>query len=205
VGVRVKMAERLRLTKDEIARLEAQARTNPPTPPVLMLRITADDLRPAPPQPANALDLAELETLLFGLVNSARQRYLPRWLGNPNLRWHAPAAAVARGHAADMLRRQYVDHVSPEGVKVAQRLARHGIHYLACGENIGIVYGANSHGAQGIVDIHNAFMNQPARLTNHRGNVLNPIWSHVGIGVAYRPQGGLVVAQNFIAALPPSR
>ncbi len=70
---------------------------------------------------------------------------------------------------------------------------------MACGENIGVVYGAASHSDQGIYEIHKAFMNQPRRLTNHRGNLLNPIWSHVGIGVAYDPSGTLILTQNFIA------
>ena len=44
-------------------------------------------------------------------------------------------------------------------------------------------------------------MNQPRRLTNHRANILNPVWTHVGIGVAYAPEGQLIVTQNFIATL----
>jgi uncharacterized protein YkwD len=43
-------------------------------------------------------------------------------------------------------------------------------------------------------------MSQPRSLTNHRGNLLNPIWTHVGIGVAYNPDGALVVTENFISA-----
>ena len=53
----------------------------------------------------------------------------------------------------------------------------------------------------GLLDeIHQAFMNQPRSLTNHRGNILNPIWTHAGIGIAYNPDGSLVVSQNFISA-----
>ncbi len=44
-------------------------------------------------------------------------------------------------------------------------------------------------------------MNQPRRLTNHRGNVLNPVWTHVGIGVAYAPQGQLIVTQIYLTTL----
>jgi uncharacterized protein YkwD len=79
-------------------------------------------------------------------------------------------------------------------------LNAHGVRFFACGENIGVVYGENSHIVQGAHDIHNAFMNQPRGLSNHRGNILNPIWTHVGIGVAYNPDGALVVTQNFISA-----
>jgi uncharacterized protein YkwD len=141
---------------------------------------------------------------MFELVNQARQMYLPGWLATAVLKWQPELASVARGHSADMMRRQYVAHVSPEGVTAAQRIERNALSYVACGENIGIVYGATlSQGqptTQAVHDIHNAFMNQPRSLTNHRGNLLNPIWTHVGIGIAYNPDGSLVATQNFISA-----
>ena len=213
------MSDRLKLTEEDIERVLQEVQEVPPTPAIIqisvedmppelpagqqrsssVLRVTEADLSPVPPQPFGEPNLTELETLMFGLVNSARQTHLPRWLGGPNLRWHDGLAAVARGHSADMLKRQYVEHTTPEGVKVAQRIERQGIRYVACGENIGIVYGAASHSDQGIYEIHKAFMNQPRRMTNHRGNLLNPIWSHVGIGAAYSSSGSLVVTQNFIA------
>jgi len=213
------MSDWLKLTEEEIDRVLQQVQEVPPTPVVIrisaedvpgeapvarqrassVLTVTQEDLSPAQPQSATDLNLTELETLMFGLVNSARQTHLPRWLGGPNLRWHDGLAQVARGHAVDMIKRQYVEHTTLEGVKVAQRIERQGIRYAACGENIGVVYGAASHSDQGIYEIHKAFMNQPRRLTNHRGNLLNPIWSHIGIGVAYDPGGSLIVTQNFIA------
>ena len=216
------MSDRLKLTEKEIERVLQEVRDVPPTPAVIqisiedmpplqsespathrhvspVLKVTEADLRPVPPQPDSEPNLTELETLMFGLVNSARQAHLPRWLGSPNVRWHDGLAAVARGHSADMLKRQYVEHTSPEGVKVAQRIERHGIGYIACGENIGVVYGAASHSDQGVYAVHKAFMNQPRRMTNHRGNLLNPIWSHIGIGAAYDVGGSLILTQNFIA------
>jgi len=213
------MSDRLKLTKEDIDRVLQQVQEVPPTPGVIrlsaddisgeppptrqagssILRVTQADLSPARPQAGTDLNLTELETLMFGLVNSARQAHLPRWLGSPNLRWHDGLAEVARGHSVDMIQRQYVEHTSLEGVKVSQRIERNHIRYAACGENIGVVYGAASHNEQGIYEIHKAFMNQPRRLTNHRGNLLNPIWSYVGIGVAYDPSGTLIVTQNFIA------
>ena len=212
------MNERLKLTAEDIEHVLDQVRDNPPAPAVIkigsddvspsaprvsssLIRITEDDLKATPPQPFNAPNLVELETLMFGLVNSARQAHLPKWLGGPNVRWHDGLASVARGHSLDMLKRGYVDHTSPEGVKVAKRIDQNSIGYVACGENIGVVYGAASHSEQGVYEIHNAFMNQPRRLTNHRGNLLNPIWTHVGIGAAYDESGSLFVTQNFISKL----
>ncbi len=212
------MNDRLKLTEEDIERVLEQVRHDPPTPGIVridaqeslpsaprvtssLIRITAEDLRAVPPQRFSAPNLEQLETLMYGLVNSARGANLPAWLGGPNLRWHEGLAAVARGHSLDMLKRGFVDHTSPEGVKVAKRIDAHGIGYVACGENIGVVYGAASHSDQGIYEIHNAFMNQPRRLTNHRGNLLNPIWTHVGIGAAYNESGSLVITQNFISKL----
>ncbi|MDX1663220.1 MAG: CAP domain-containing protein [Candidatus Promineifilaceae bacterium] len=166
--------------------------------------ITMDDLQPAAPQPVATADVARLEEFMFRLVNEARREHLPGWVGTATLTWNARLAQIARQHSTDMLRRQYVAHVTPEGVTAAMRLRRNGIGYVACGENIGIVYGEAAHTAEAVRDIHEAFMAQPRSLTNHRGNLLNPIWTHCGIGIAYNPDGALVATQCFISA-PASR
>jgi len=209
----------LQLTEEDIARAQRLAQSRPPMPDVITIRpsdipidnqpqpinstiltITKDDLAPNAPQPAVAQDLHALETLFLELVNSARRSHLPGWLGTARLKWHDSLAAVARGHSADMLRRQYVAHVTPEGLTAARRIELHGINYVACGENIGVFYGETAPTSMAVRDIHDAFMNQPRSLTNHRGNLLNPIWTHVGIGVAHNPDGSLVATQNFISA-----
>jgi uncharacterized protein YkwD len=188
------MVERLRLTEEDIAGVQ-------PTVSAGLVRITVEDLTAVPPQPNTSPDLDALETLMFNLVNAARLEHGRRWLPNNQLKWHLGLTAVARGHSADMLKRQYVDHISPDGVTAAQRLTRYGIQYLACGENIGVVYGAASHNEAGIYEIQHKFMNQPHKFSNHRGNLLNPLWTHVGIGLAYSPSGALVATQNFISTI----
>lgn len=213
------MDDWVQLTEEDIERATRLARDNPPTPEVLavtmddvagdaedeaqenaVLTVTAADLQPAGPQSAAPPDIGQLEQLMYRLINATRQHHLPGWVGTAQLTWHAGLAAVSRQHAADMLRRQYVAHVTPEGVTAAQRLQRQGIGYVACGENIGIVYGRAAHSERAVYDIHNAFMRQPRSLTNHRGNLLNPIWTHVGVGIAHNPDGALVATQNFISA-----
>ncbi len=109
-------------------------------------------------------------------------------------------AGVARAHSYDMLLRHYVAHVTPEGQTAAQRIENAAINYLACGENIGVFYGENAEPFSAINEVHLAFMNQPRRLTNHRGNILNPIWTHAGVGVVINPQGTLIVTQKFISS-----
>lgn len=163
------------------------------------LLITPEDV--AAFEPAGEEIVSVLEQKVFMLVNEAREEHIPKWTRRGALQWHPVLAKAARAHSADMLDRRYVAHETPEGVTVGQRLDRDGISYLACGENIGVVYGPASHGEQGLHEVHIAFMNQPRRPTNHRGNILNPVWTHVGIGVAYAPEGQLIVTQNFIATL----
>lgn len=209
----------LQLTDEDIDRAQMLSRQSAPTPDVItitsedipaetthsiqpgaIIAITDDDLAPEGAKPGTSDELRQLETYMFELLNSARKEHLPRWLGTAHLTCHDGLAAVARGHSADMLRRQYVAHVSPEGVTVAQRIERHRISYVACGENIGVFYGGAAGTSAAIDEIHQAFMNQPRSLTNHRGNILNPIWTHAGIGIAFNPDGSLVVSQNYISA-----
>jgi uncharacterized protein YkwD len=213
------MDDWLQLSEEDIERAYRLARAQAPEPEIITITedevsdetaaavaeggplvITAADLAPASPRPRADQDLAEIEQLMFRLLNETRRRHVPAWVGTADLLWHDALAAASRQHSADMLRRQYVAHVTPEGVTAAQRLQRASIGYVACGENIGIVYGEAAHGSRAVVEIHNAFMNQPRSLTNHRGNLLNPIWTHVGIGIAYNPDGALVATQNFISA-----
>ncbi len=214
------MDDWLQLTEEDIARAERLVRQQSSTPeiitvtqndisqetavtqssPTAVLSITYDDLTPTQPQATTTADLEALEQLMYQLVNNARQSHLPNFVGTAKLTWNSGLAAVARTHSADMMRRQYVAHVTPEGVTAARRIENYRIRYVACGENIGIVYGESAHTTQAVHDIHNAFMNQPRSITNHRGNILNPVWTHVGIGVAYNQDGSLVATQNFISA-----
>ena len=215
--------EWLQLTEEDIDRARRLVSETPSTPDVLViapsdiaderpvvttskgvLKITSADMAPSAPRQSTTTNLRELESQMFDLVNNARREHLPRWLGTSHLKWHEPLAALSRGHSDDMLRRQYIAHDSPEGITTAQRINRQGVRFVACGENIGVVYGNAAGTTLSVLDIHNAFMNQPRSLTNHRGNLLNPIWTHIGIGIAHNPDGSLVATQTFISA-PASR
>jgi uncharacterized protein YkwD len=209
----------LQLTDEDIARAHQLVRAQPAMPEVItispddipddvaapqsgesILTISSEDLAPVQAQDKATVHVSELESMMFEMVNAARKEHLPGWLGTAALKRHDRLAAIARGHSQDMLKRQYVAHVTPEGLTAARRIGLQGLSYVACGENIGIFYGDASHTRLAVEDIHNAFMNQPRSLTNHRGNLLNPIWTHVGIGIAHNPDGALVATQNFISA-----
>jgi uncharacterized protein YkwD len=223
--------EWLQLTEEDIERAHQMMRSRPSTPTPLeigdkitigpddipleelhtevqsrmgdIITITEDDLSPTPPLPETSTEMQELEILMFNLLNEERRAHLPGWLNTSRLKWHDDLAAVARGHSADMINRHYVAHISPEGITTARRIEAFGVKYVACGENIGVFYGDKDQLAQAVYDIHNAFMNQPRSLTNHRGNIINPIWTHAGIGIAVNPAGSLVATQNFISAPKP--
>jgi uncharacterized protein YkwD len=86
----------------------------------------------------------------------------------------------ARRHAADMVARNYFEHVSPDGSTVAERVRRTG--YLsgargwALGENIGW---GEQHLASPTA-IVNAWMNSPG----HRAVILDARFDQVGVGIA---------------------
>jgi uncharacterized protein YkwD len=208
----------LQLTEEDIERAHQLTRAKPVMPDIITITaedvlaqpaqerrgetvtITLGDLQPQGPLPYPSPELGRLERHMVSLVHEARKRHLPGWVATGRLKWHDHLASVARGHSHDMLRRQYVAHISPEGVSAARRIEQAKVSYVACGENIGIYYGEQAASTKAIEQIHEAFMNQPRSLSNHRGNVLNPVWTHVGIGVAHNPDGSLVVTQNFISA-----
>jgi uncharacterized protein YkwD len=208
----------LQLTEEDIERAHLLTRAEPVLPEVIAITandlgdqvprlrrgeaitITHEDLRPQGPVTSASEAISKLERYMAALVEEARSQHLPNWVATSRLKWHPTLAAVARGHSHDMLRRQYVAHVSPEGVSAARRIDLAGVKYVACGENIGVYYGNAPDSDQAVAQIHQAFMNQPRSLTNHRGNLLNPIWTHIGIGIAHNPDGSLVATQNFISA-----
>jgi uncharacterized protein YkwD len=204
---------------EQLARAEQITRAQPRMPDVITIRpsdippdrptpaasstilaITHEDLAPVGAMTETTPDLRVMENEMYALINTARNAHLPSWIGTTKLKWHEELASVARGHSADMLKRQYVAHATPEGVTAAKRIGQNGISYVACGENIGVYYGEGAQSTRAITEIHEAFINQPRSMTNHRGNLLNPIWTHVGIGIAYNPDGSLVATQNFISS-----
>jgi len=69
------------------------------------------------------------------------------------------------------------------------RVSRAGIRWQATGENIAKV--------DTVVGAEAAFMNEPKFQPNHRGNILNPDYTHVGVGVARGAKGMLYITQEF--------
>lgn len=164
---------------------------------------------PAPPQAVldsyvwypgtdRAASAEELEVLR--LTNAARARgatcgatetqpakpYGPQ----PALTWNDQLAHAARNHAQDMAARDYFAHVTPEGVRPADRVTLAGYEWRATGENIAAGYPDPA----AVVD---GWLTSPG----HCHNLMNPVYRELGVGFfqdsdsAYR--GGAYWGQTF--------
>ncbi len=211
------MEEWLTLTDADIARAHRLKKDDPLLPAILILESEEIDSTP-PRRPASAAPLKvtiddldaklsepnnsrELERLMLNLVNQARNERLPASiLGTATLKWRDQLADIARRHSQDMIDRQYMAHATPEGQTAQQRLDHNQVRYWACGENIGVAYGSYGSAWASIQEIHQAFINQPRGINNHRANLLNPVWTHAGIGIALSEEGAVVATQLFISA-----
>lgn len=156
---------------------------------------------PAPFSMAGLTHIERVEEEILRLCNEARQADgLTPLQPEPTLR------DIARGHSDDMVVRGFFDHVNPDGLNPAARVAsRHRQLIGVTGENI---WGNDSCNLRTNCDpsnpeklareIFTGWMNSPG----HRANILEKDYTHLGVGVTAR--GDKVMAtQNFaeVAAL----
>jgi uncharacterized membrane protein required for colicin V production len=92
---------------------------------------------------------------------------------------------VGRAHGEEMFRLGYFAHVSPVSGTPGDRLEAADIAYLASGENLAF--------APSIRIAHAGLMNSPS----HRANILNPLFTRLGVGVVSAEHRGLMVVQEF--------
>lgn len=122
----------------------------------------------------------ESENQMVELVNKERvSRGIKALILDERLR------AIARGYSADMLRRGYFAHYSPEGKTVADRSLDAGIDFLVVGENLAY--------APTVESAHKGFMNSEG----HKANVLSTDYNKVGIGVMDGGVYGKMFTQVF--------
>ena len=96
---------------------------------------------------------------------------------------------VARAHAADMARRGYMDHTTPEGRSPVDRMREGGIDGFAlAAENIGKT--SQSNPTQAVVD---GWVASPG----HRDNLHAPPFNATGIGVARAADGSYLYTQIY--------
>ncbi len=145
-----------------------------------------ESTRPAPPQPApKPTGDAALEAAVFDLVNQERAK-----AGCQSLTVDTRLTAAAREHSADMAKRDYFDHNTPEGVTVATRVTNAGYKWSSVGENI-------AKGQKDAASVMQSWMNSPG----HRANILNCGYRDIGIGVATDSKRTKIWTQDFASPL----
>jgi uncharacterized protein YkwD len=135
---------------------------------------------------STTVDPDEAEVRMLTLLNEAR-----RSAGLNPLQADSELREIALGHSKDMVSHHFVAHVSPSTGSPEDRVRRSGILVSSFGENIA------SAGSPELA--HEGLMNSPG----HRKNMLDPLFTHVGIA-ARKGDIGLVVTMNFGRRPPPS-
>jgi uncharacterized protein YkwD len=129
----------------------------------------------ADPQPR-----PDLEARMLQMLNAERRAHdLPPLKADPAL------ADVARAHSADMFRRGYFSHLTPEHADPFDRMRAAHLGYLAAGENIAY--------APSLDQAERALMHSPG----HRANILRAAFGRAGIGIVDGGLRGLMVTQDF--------
>jgi uncharacterized protein YkwD len=142
--------------------------------------------------PESTVAAEESEILMWQLINRDRldANCAEETKGRARpLQWDARLAAVARAHSEEMARNHFFAHTGIDGSEPSMRVSRAGIQWRATGENIAKV--------DTVAGAEAAFMNEPKFQPNHRGNILNPDYTHVGVGVARGANGMLYITQEF--------
>lgn len=111
---------------------------------------------------------------VFDLINAERAS-----LGLSGLIYDEALENVAYYHSIDMAGKDYLDHVSPEGLGLSERLDNAGIAYTAAGENLASGFTS----AQSVVT---AWKNSPS----HYENIINSLFTKVGLGYYAGGQNG---------------
>ena len=106
---------------------------------------------------------------MVALVNTARAA-----AGCGPVSAESRLATAAARHSADMVNRDFFDHVTPDGVTVGTRVTSAGYEWSAVGENIAF-------GQRTPPEVMDAWMNS----AGHRANILNCRYRHLGVGIAY--------------------
>jgi len=143
-------------------------------------------------------DLADLQALALDLINRDRQA-----AGLAPVAWDATAAALAQRHAEDMLEGQFFSHWNRAGYGPDHRAALDAGMTDAVFENIHAYWLRFDDGRPAPIEdwdervraAQAGWMQSPG----HRANILEPAHTHVGVGIAYRPDiGELRMVQEFV-------
>lgn len=141
-----------------------------PTPPTT----------PGTPPASDGRVLSSEAAKMVSLVNQERAKH-----GLKPLTVHAGLTELAQVKSLDMLNNNYFSHTSPTYGSFANMVYNHGISFRSVGENLAQ--------ARSTTHAHGLLMASEG----HRNNILNPNFTHIGIGVVQGPYG-VYVTQLFI-------
>lgn len=151
----------------------------------LVLVLAAPALAGCPVPGGSSATAPEWATDMLSHVNGQRAA-----LGLAPLGWCATLAGAAQGHSVDQASRSQMSHAGSDGSDIASRANRAGYGgWTALGENV--AYGYDS-----VAGVMGGWMGSP----NHRDNVLNPWYTHVGFGLAVAANGTPFWTQDFGAS-----
>lgn len=130
---------------------------------------------------ASTAGLTAAEQQMLNLVNQERAK-----AGLQPLKADLELTKLARLKSQDMINKNYFDHNSPTYGSPFQMMKQFGITYKTAGENIA--------GNQTVERAHTALMNS----AGHRANILNPNYTHIGIGIQNGGNYGMMFTQMFV-------
>jgi uncharacterized protein YkwD/uncharacterized membrane protein required for colicin V production len=120
------------------------------------------------------------ERELLSLVNQERVK-----AGLKTFTVDVKIVAVARAYSKDMFTKKYFSHVSPDGKDLSARLKQGEVKFSQAGENLAF--------APDVATAHDGLMNSP----EHKKNLLDPAFNHIGIGIISTTKYGIMVTQDF--------
>lgn len=149
--------------------------------------INPDEVKPLVEKPSlegqqiKAKGLNPNEQEMLRLVNGERTKR-----GIQPLKVDLEVTDVARNKSQDIIDNSYFSHYSPTYGSPFNMLKTFGVKYIYAGENLA--------GNSSVDEAHKALMNSKG----HKENILNPNFTHIGIGVKEGAQYGKIFTQLFI-------
>lgn len=148
----------------------------PPDAPESIARLK----EPATPQAA--------AKAVAGRINELRRAH-----GSQPLQRDPELDTVAQRYAERLATENFFAHVSPDGQDLKGRLSAAGYGWTAAGENLGL--------ASGPLAAHFSIEHSPG----HRKNLLDPSYTHLGLGLARNGQNQLLLVEVLATPTPASK
>lgn len=161
---------------------EAFIAVAPPAAPATLPELS-EEPAPSPAPPADAVPTAEDQVV--ALANVARQE--------------AGLPLLGRSAGLDAVARSWSTRLATDGRDLAHNpdySAQIPAGWTAAAENVGWIQdGGRMSPEEVAASVHAGWMASPG----HAANLLNPAYTHIGVGIAHSPAHGYYLTQNFAA------